>query len=381
MMKLKTIINSNRQFLLTAVFGVAVFCFWLFWLPHLMVAREGMQLFLWNTDYLMKRLTMPGGLAQYLGEMIVQFFLNPVYGALWYAVLLVAAQLLTWRLFSNKRSLLSNNLPLLSNNLPLLRNKAWLLSYIVPLVLWALACNPNIPMTPIVAVVLTLALMNLLPKARKARFVTACVMVPVGYWLLGPAIVLMVIAPITSIVYHISLFVLLVFCIVGSAWLTPYPLRQVARGIDYYWEGDKVGTYEEMEYDMEMRRQRWEVMATKVEQPPTLKSVSSAFLMSEISLSMGMVNLSQRTAFEAMEAIPNYNKSARALCRLVETNIITGQYDVARKYIAILEETTFYRGWARKMTALMDHPEQIKDYPLYDRLKEIYDNGKDQFFY
>ena len=367
--------------MLTAVFGVAVFCFWLFWLPHLMVAREGMQLFLWNTDYLMERLTMPGGLAQYLGEFIVQFFLNPVYGALWYAVLLVAAQLLMWRLFSNKRSLLSNNLPLLSNNLPLLRNKAWLLSYIVPFVLWALACNPNIPMTPIVAVVLTLALMNLLPKARKARFVTACVLVPVGYWLLGPAIVLMVIAPITSIVYHISLFVLLVFCIVGSTWLTPYPLRQVARGIDYYWEGDKVGTYEEMEYDMEMRRQRWEVMATKVEQPPTLKSVSSAFLMSEISLSMGMVNLSQRSAFEAMEAIPNYNKSARALRRLVETNIITGQYDVARKYIAILEETTFYRGWARKMTALMDHPEQIKDYPLYDRLKEIYDNGKDQFFY
>ena len=356
-MKLKTIIGTYWQGLLTAAFGVAVFCFWLLWLPYLMVTREGMQLFLWNTDYLMGRLAVPGGFAQYLGEFIVQFFLNPVYGALWYAVLFIAAHLLTWRLC-----------------------KAWLLSYIVPCVLWGLACNPNIPMTPIVAVVLTLGLMNLLPKARKPRFVTACVLVPVGYWLLGPAIVLMVIAPITSVVYHLSLIVLLAICIVGSARLVPYPLWQVARGIDYYWEGDMVGTYEEMANDMLMRGQQWEVMS-KYAQPPTLKSATSAFLMSEIVFSMGMVNVSQRSAFEAMEAIPNYNKSARALRRLVETNIITGQYDVARKYIAILEETTFYRGWARKMTALMDHPEQIRDYPLYDRLKEIYDNGKDQFFY
>jgi hypothetical protein len=154
----------------------------------------------------------------------------------------------------------------------------------------------------------------------------------------------------------------------------------LARGIDYYWEGDKVGTYEEMANDMQMRGQHWEVMS-KYDQPPTLKSVSSAFLLSEIALSMGMVNVSQRSAFEAMEAIPNYNKSARALRRLVETNIITGQYDVARKYIAILEETTFYRGWARKMAVLVDHPEQIRAYPFYHRLKEKYDNGQDQLFY
>lgn len=364
-MKLKTIIGTYWHGLLTVAFGMAVFCFWLFWLPHLMVTREGMQLFLWNTDFLMGRLAVPGGLAQYLGEFIVQFFLNPVYGALWYAVLFVAAQLLAWRLC-----------------------KAWLLSYIVPCVLWALACDPNIPMTPIVAVVLTLGLMNLLPKAQKTRFVTACVLVPVGYWLLGPAIVIMgtvlliTFAPrqIRRTVPMITFLLILAFCIVGSAWLVPYPLRQLARGIDYYWEGDKVGTYEEMANDMQMRGQHWEVMS-KYDQPPTLKSVSSAFLLSEIALSMGMVNVSQRSAFEAMEAIPNYNKSARALRRLVETNIITGQYDVARKYIAILEETTFYRGWARKMAVLVDHPEQIRAYPFYHRLKEKYDNGQDQLFY
>ena len=98
-------------------------------------------------------------------------------------------------------------------------------------------------------------------------------------------------------------------------------------------------------------------------------------------MQIGMVNIAQRSVFEAMEAIPNYNKSARALRRLVETNIITGQYEVALKYIAILEETTFYRGVARKMKPLAEHPEKIKDFPSYQRLKEIYDKGEDVFFY
>ncbi|MEE3445336.1 MAG: DUF6057 family protein, partial [Prevotella sp.] len=172
-MKLKTWISSYWQWMLTAVFAVAVFCFWLYGLPHLMLAREQSQLFLWNTDYLTERLAVPGGLAQYLGEFIVQFMINPVYGACWYVVLLVAALLLCRRLITGQ--------------------KWYLLSFLIPGVLWYLSCNPDIPMTPVVAVVLTLVLMNLLPKGRKARWITASVMAPVGYWLLGPAILLLVV--------------------------------------------------------------------------------------------------------------------------------------------------------------------------------------------
>jgi hypothetical protein len=82
-----------------------------------------------------------------------------------------------------------------------------------------------------------------------------------------------------------------------------------------------------------------------------------------------------------MEAIPNHNKSARALHRLVETNLITGQTEVALKYIAILEQTTFYRGWARKMKEMAQHPQQLDNHSYYHRLKEIYENGEDFFFY
>ena len=51
-MKAKTIIETYGRWILTAVFAVAVFCFWMLKLPFLMSAREQMQLFLWNTDYL-----------------------------------------------------------------------------------------------------------------------------------------------------------------------------------------------------------------------------------------------------------------------------------------------------------------------------------------
>jgi hypothetical protein len=81
-----------------------------------------------------------------------------------------------------------------------------------------------------------------------------------------------------------------------------------------------------------------------------------------------------------MEYIPNHNKSGRALKRLVETCIITGQYDLAKKYLSILDETFFYKNWAEKTRPLVEHPEQIKEHPFYQKSKEFYENSEDYFF-
>ncbi len=405
-MNAKIIIGTNWRWMLTTVFAVAVFCFWMFELPFLMAAREQVQLFLWNSDYLMERLAVPGGLAQYLGEFIVQFFVKNVYGALWYVVLLVAVQLLTWQLMRSKQRMAKSSW-------------IYLLSFIPSVILWYLACNPKIPMTPIVAVLLTLVLMNLLPKHQKACRIAAFAMIPIGYWLLGPAVVLLALYLLftrgSNVMLRIAPLILLVFCVVGSSWLTPYPLKQIARGVDYYWEKETMGTFEEMEYDMLMRQQRWDEMIEKYHQKGSeslsvnnavlivmwqqkridqqevmrrinldqraLKNIPSAFLMSEVCMPLGMTNMSQRAAFEAMEAIPNYNKSARALQQLVQTNLISGNYKVALKYISLLEQTFFYRSWARKMKTMAARPELLKENPFLYRLKEIYDNDEDMLFY
>jgi hypothetical protein len=168
-----------------------------------------------------------------------------------------------------------------------------------------------------------------------------------------------------------------------SARIAPYPLSQIARGVDYYWESEKLGDYEEMELDMQFRRNNVQpnMLSNDDQANLMLKSIPSAFMMSEVAMRAGMVNVAQRAAFEAMEAIPNYNKSARALCRLVETNMITGQTEVALKYIAILEQTTFYGGWAGKMKQMAENQQLLHNHKFYHRLKEYYENGEDVFFY
>ena len=60
-------------------------------------------------------------------------------------------------------------------------------------------------------------------------------------------------------------------------------------------------------------------------------------LTGEVYWQIGLVNTAQRFAFETMEAIPNYAKSCRAVKRLAETNLVNGEYAVARKYIPLLD--------------------------------------------
>ncbi|MBR2238904.1 MAG: PD40 domain-containing protein [Prevotella sp.] len=97
-MILNNFISHYWQHIIVAMLAISVFCFWLFLYPFIPVVREMSILFLWNTDYLMERLAIPGGLAQYLGEGVAQFFVNPFNGAIIYAVLFVVAQLLSMKL-------------------------------------------------------------------------------------------------------------------------------------------------------------------------------------------------------------------------------------------------------------------------------------------
>lgn len=400
-----------RQLFIVALLAVGVFCFWLFLYPFIPVAREMSVLFLWNTDYLMERIVTPGGMAQYVGEGVAQFFVNPVNGAIFYAFLFVVTQLL------GKKLLHSSPYP-------------FIFSLIPPVVLWALAMLPHVPLTLTIAVLLVMGVacwvMGL--RTKRSRLFVLCALIPVMYWLTGPAALLLTLCCIRWIPLTATLFAA---CLIGSSCLVPYPLEQVAKGIDYHWSGAKeMGTYEEMECDMLMRQQNWNKMLKRFPSPvsPAVRSavilaayksgrisyqelmskivvpveryestpsvfctgdmhlivyfgsVSSAFIVSDISALLGWPNISQRATFEAMEYIPNHNKSGRALKQLTEMSIITGQYALAEKYISILEHTTFYRGWAQKMRPLVDNPKLIENHPFMKESQEKYANTEDIFF-
>lgn len=69
-----------------------------------------------------------------------------------------------------------------------------------------------------------------------------------------------------------------------------------------------------------------------------------AALLSDIYYSMGHIAQSQRYAFELNEK--KNDLSPRLLMRLVQTNIIYGQYAVAEKYLWWLRHTICYKEWA-----------------------------------
>ncbi|MDE6654079.1 MAG: hypothetical protein K2K37_06800, partial [Muribaculaceae bacterium] len=74
------------------------------------------------------------------------------------------------------------------------------------------------------------------------------------------------------------------------------------------------------------------------------KSPYTYMLLSDVYYSMGFIALAKRYAFEANEALGN--SSPQMLMRLADTNIVTGDYAVAEKYLDLLGRTAKYSGWA-----------------------------------
>ena len=378
-MQKKTFVSVYWQQILMVIIAIGVFCFWYFLYPFIPVTREMSQLFLWNSDYLAERIVLPGGFAQYSAEFIVQFFLNPFNAALIYAALLILAQYLTSRL--------------LRQFFPNLKDTyRFLLSWVPPVIMWRVAIIPYIPLTPTIAVLLLIGMVSVFMSVSSqwpkwGRWIGACLLIPVCYWLAWP-------------------------------------------GVDYDWRGEKqMGTYEEMECDMLMRMKDWHQISDKyrVQESPAVEcavqlalyqtgrmsrdslyqtiyvprgsrnrpsvfnvgggmltvnfgSLTSAFMVSDMALMLDLPNVAQWAAFEVMEYIPNYNKSARSIKRLTETAIITGQYPLAKKYLSILEETLFYRKWAQSIRPLVEQPELMNKKPYYQQLKKAYATSEDIFF-
>ncbi len=78
---------------------------------------------------------------------------------------------------------------------------------------------------------------------------------------------------------------------------------------------------------------------------PWNKTENISVLLSDIYYTAGAVALSQQMAFEAyVSSIENANP--RMLKRLVQTNLILGEYAVAEKYLDLLDKTYSYSDWS-----------------------------------
>ena len=181
-MAVKNCYNYWQQAIILLI-TISIFCFWYFAFPYVIVIRESLLLFLWNSGYFMERIAIPGGLAQYIGEGLVQFLIEQ-----WLTCQLLKQAFPAWK-----------------------KTIRFALSLIPPIILWRIAMIPEVPLTPTIAIILVMAVMlglTYLPK--KIRAISTCVLMPIAYWLTGPAAILLVFCavrwmPLTAILFAGSL--------------------------------------------------------------------------------------------------------------------------------------------------------------------------------
>jgi hypothetical protein len=113
--------------------------------------------------------------------------------------------------------------------------------------------------------------------------------------------------------------------------------------------------------------------------PSFVRDFSLPMMAGELYFHLGFINTAQRFTFEAMEAIPDFQRSARGLKRLAETNLLNGEYEVARKYVRLLQQTLFYRRWAEETLACLADETRIEARPDWAWLRRY--RTKTDFFF
>ena len=405
--------SSITSYLCTLLFGVAVFLFFGLVYPHHLHYQEQFQLFLFDSNYVWEVVKLPGGIADLLGRFCTQFFLYAWVGAFIIAVLLSAVQLLTLRLVNYQLSI---------GNYQLL----YALSFVPSFLLWLFLLDENALLGGVWAVLLTqIALWAILQLSDGwVRRILVIVAFVVFYWiawggshyyripntfptLLYVAWLLAVVPPFIRLREHrgdrdhrggnhlsaisILLCALCFLC-----------------GLCAVWKNTNFKAEKVMQYDFMARHQQWNrILATaSTEKPnnqigvtvqnlalamsgmlvdhlfdynqngilgllPDVQSdATSPLPTAEAFYQLGMINVAQRTVFEAQEAILDFQKSARCYKRLAQTNLINGDYEVARKYLTALQKTLFYRNWANETLPLLGNEKAIAQHPEYGRLRQ-----------
>ena len=402
--------------LCTLVFGLAVLLFFGLAYPHHLHYQEQFQLFLFDSTYVWEIVRVPGGVADLLGRFSTQFFLYAWVGALIIAVLLSAVQILTLLALRQAQG-------------------PWIgLSFVPSFLLWLFLLDENALMGGVWAVLLTqLAVWSyaLLPKGWIGRIVIL-VTIPILYWMVGPSWTgshyyrYPTVTPWLLYAAWLSALVIPLLVRVSRKWISSsknfvvtacsFALVAIIMGT-LVWKNANFRAEKVMQYDFMARHQQWNrILETANREKPNnqigvtvqnlalamhgvlldqlfnynqngiagllpdvKEDATSPLPTAEAFYQLGMINVAQRTVFEAQEAILDFQKSGRCYKRLAQTNLINGQYEVARKYLSALQKTLFYRDWANETLPLLGDEAAIAKHPEYGRLRKMaYD---DDFYF
>lgn len=231
--------------LFSAVFAVAVLCFFGMAYPHHLHFQEQYQLFMFDAGYAADVLAVPGGLADYLGRFFTQFFLYAWVGASVIAVLLCLVQIVMYGTVCRVVAAAS-----VSKGSTGPSEYAYALSFAPSFLLWRLMCDENVLLGTVVALLLGLLLAYVLIGVRRqsCRRILMLLSVPVAYWAMGGVslmfVVLVVLAEFCrerslSVAGFAAALLLVLAAMPQLAykWVN-YPLEQLYFGVHYYRYSD-----------------------------------------------------------------------------------------------------------------------------------------------
>ena len=475
---MKNLMIKSWKPLLSLLFGVAVVIFWS--VPYMsgLCFQEQYQMFLFDIGYFLERIVLPGGLADYISEFLVQFYYMPVLGGTIIALLLMSIQAISWGLM--KQFGMKAVFP------------GYLLSFVPSIVLWCAMGDQNLLLSFVVALsgALLMGWIHNRFHNRLVKVVFELVSTALVYWFLGPVVFLYAALMVgdtlmkgkqnghilSSLGYSACLLILTVAWILLTTQSLQYPLYRIFSGLNYYrypgtvsplplgvmiwtvvvvffgmvpdghawikklqqskvvmvlayvlvivasWFGIKASfdemTYDLIDYDFLVRTEQWDKIIEKAEKkqattplsvscvnlalsqkgmladrlfefyqnggeglfPTFTRDMISPVSTAEIFFRLGMVNDAERYMFEAQEAIPNYRKSARLTRRIIECEIINGNYKVAAKLLRRLQKTLFYSNWANQTMALLGNEKAINRHPVYGKLRKYREKKQDFLF-
>ncbi len=114
--------------------------------------------------------------------------------------------------------------------------------------------------------------------------------------------------------------------------------------------------------------------------PDFSRDILSLIPTAEVFFRLGLVNDCERYCFEALQAIPDFQRSGRLLKRITQCEVANGQYAVAQRYLRVLEKSTFYRRWARATRALIADDDAVSAHPTYRYLRACREQRGDYLF-
>lgn len=475
---MKNLMIKTWKPLLSLLFGVAVVIFWAVPFVGGLCFQEQYQMFLFDTGYFLERIVLPGGLADYISEFLVQFYYMPVLGGAIIALLLMGIQAAVWGLMKQYGA---------RHDFP-----GYLLSFLPSIALWCAMGDQNVLLSFVVALfgALVIGWIHNRFHNRLVKVVFELVSTALVYWFLESVVFVYVVLMIgdtlknakqkdsilSGIGYSVCILVLTIAWILLTTQTLQYPLYRIFAGLNYYrypgtisplpfvvmvwavvipflgmipchrkslqklqqskvvmalsyvlvivasWFGIKASfdemTYELIDYDFLVRTEQWDKIIEKAEKKPATTPLSvscvnlalsqkgmladrlfefyqnggeglfptftrdmiSPVSTAEIFFRLGMVNDAERYMFEAQEAIPNYRKSARLTRRIIECEIINGNYKVAAKLLRRLQKTLFYSNWANQMMALLGNEKAINRHPVYGKLRKYREKKQDFLF-